>query len=170
MNGLRWKWSQSLGRRLALVLGLTGAVVAAPLVACGGGTVRDDPPPRRSTAKAAPVAAAADPFDAFRGLTVELGSETRLQRDPVAVRGARVIVQLMKATYMIRERADGTEAKDATAHIRIQRGAEEVLLRVGDGGADRGLGVRVQVLEAGDEYLDSASDWVAFAVVRITAE
>ncbi len=127
---------------------------------------------RKAKPRPAPEPAPADYFDEFGGHRVPPGQAFIIGNDPVGVDGVRVVVALQKTEWISRTRADGTEEKQAIAHVMIVKGQADnlVTLRIHVGDSDSDLGVTVEVRDAGEEYSEQTMRWTAHAELVVSAQ
>ena len=130
----------------ALVAAVTGCGGAG-----GGYVVAPDPAPK-PVAAPAPVDKTPDAWREFGGDKVKPGQKFRLAGKRVGVEGPNIVLQLQKIDWSTLTAPNGSQLKEATAHILLFRGEEEreVLLPTKD--KARALGVLIKALDAGDDY------------------
>ncbi len=135
---------------------LAAAVLGVPLAAACGGTgggyvVPPDQAPAPA-AVAAPVDKTPDAWREFGGEKVKVGQKFRLAGKRIGVEGPNIVLELQKIDWSTLTAPNGTQMKEATAHILLFRGEEEreVLLPTKD--EKRALGVLIKALDAGDDY------------------
>ena len=144
--------------RLAIV-----TVVALCLASCATAS----PPP---TPPAAPTAAPEpdDAFASFGGTIIPLGQLVTVKREPVGVKELRALIALGKTEWVIHSLPGGKEDKSATANLVVQRGEGAQNLRIDAGQSASGLGVTIEVVEAGEVYEEASMRWVQFAKIKVT--
>lgn len=131
------------------------AALAASVTACGGAGGGYVVPPDQPVAPA-PVAAPVDQtpnaWREFGGDKVKVGQKFRLAGKRVGVEGPNIVLELQKIDWSTLTAPNGTQMKEATAHILLFRGEDEreVLLPTKD--QKLALGVLIKALDAGDDY------------------
>ena len=139
---------------LALSLGLSGCASSLP----------PTPPPAPPVAEPEPD----DAFKSFGGTIIAPGTEITVHREPIGVSELRAMIALGKTEWVIHTQPGGKEDKTATANIVIQRGDDAQSIRVQSGESGEGLGVTIEVLEAGEVYEEASMRWVPFAKIKVT--
>ena len=125
------------------------------------------PPPPAPKAPA-PAPEPDDAFASFGGTIVGLGEVVTLRREPVGIKELRALIALGKTEWVIHTLPGGKEDKTATANLVIQRGEGAQNLRIEDGQSASGLGVTIEVLDAGEVYEEESMRWVQFAKIKVT--
>lgn len=136
-------------------LALAAALAIAAVPACGGAgggyVVPPDPAPA-PVPVAAVVDKAPDAWREFGGEKVRPGQKFRLAAKRIGVAGPNIVLQLQKIDWSTQTAPNGTQMKEATAHILLYRGEEEREVLISTKDEKRGLGVLIKVLDAGDDY------------------
>jgi hypothetical protein len=121
------------------------------LTACGAPQVVQLPPPEP---KVQPSAAAGEPdaYLDFRGIHAKSGATFRLASKPMTVDGPNVVVTIVKVDWSTMTGPSGKDTREASVNLRVQKGAEERVVTLGQGDARTVLGATLTLVTAGEDY------------------
>lgn len=143
-------------------------LIIALLFALTVGACATSAPPPPVQAAPQPEPEPDDAFASFGGTVVGLGEVVTVRREPVGISDVRALIALGKTEWVIHTLPGGKEDKTATANLVIQRGEGAQNLRIEAGESASGLGVSIEVLEAGEVYEEASMRWVQFAKIKVS--
>jgi len=136
------------------------------LAACSNPQLIETPKPK----PAAEAPAAPTGPDAYRdhaGPHIAAGEVFRLKDTAFAVDGAQVVVSLVKAAWSKRELPDGRTVREGSAEIQVARGEESTRRILEQGESKTMLGVRVSVVNAGEDYDEKRLDYIPWVELKV---
>jgi hypothetical protein len=142
--------------------------VSLTLTACSNPQLIENPPPK----PAAATAQAPQGPDAYRdhaGPHVAAGEVFRLKDTAYAIDGAEVVVSLVKAAWSKRELPDGRVIREGSAELQVARGEESTRRILEQGESKTMLGVKVSVVNAGEDYDDKRMDYIPWVELKVEA-
>lgn len=143
-------------------------LVAAFAAGCSNPQLIETPKPK--AVQAAPAAPTGP--DAFRdhaGPHVAAGEVFRLKDTAYAIDGAQAVVSLVKAAWSKRELPDGRTVREGSAEIQVARGEESTRRILEQGESKTMLGVRVSVVNAGEDYDEKRLDYIPWVELKVEA-
>ena len=121
----------------------------------------------------APAPAASQPEKAtiaypdFRGTRVEPGAFVTIQSDPVVINRLGVRVHLHRVEWISVEGPNGSEEKEGTAHLIVERNGADKSIQLDEGETKSALGVSVTVQKVSEEYDKDKLDFRPLVTLKV---